>query len=404
MSARALPEQFEAGAFHPQFGTRRVAGALRIDGGLASFTCDEGLIALPLQDLQVNLGGASDRLVFFEHANFPKVSIFTSDHAVLEHPAFAQSPALGRARARIHRRKLIARAVTFGLVAAFVALLAGVWFAKEPMVRAIAARVPAEWEIALGDTAFKQVTVSHKLIADRAVQRQLDQLAQPLLAVVPQERYPFHLHIVENATLNAFALPGGHVAIHSGLLLTAESPEEVLGVLGHELSHVTKQHGTRALIQNVGLFAVVQAFLGDATGLLAVVANNAPFLLTQKFSRDHEREADEQGLRYLAAAKLNPRGLITFFEKMRREEERMKEQIPGGDALDSLSFLSTHPPTPERVARLEQLIAKSAGAGNYAKVNVDFKAFQQALRAQLSQPEKKPEPKKPKAPDAPKAN
>ena len=61
-------------------------------------------------------------------------------------------------------------------------------------------------------------------------------------------------------------------------------------------------------------------------------------------------------------------------------------------------------PTPERVARLEQLIAKSAGAGNYAKVNVDFKAFQQALRAQLSQPEKKPEPKKPKAPDAPKAN
>ena len=82
----------------------------------------------------------------------------------------------------------------------------------------------------------------------------------------------------------------------------------------------------------------------------------------------------------------------------------MKEQLPGGDALDSLSFLSTHPPTPERVARLEQLIAKSAGAGNYAKVNVDFKAFQQALRAQLSQPEKKPEPKKPKGPDAPKAN
>ena len=101
---------------------------------------------------------------------------------------------------------------------------------------------------------------------------------------------------------------------------------------------MSKCAGTRALIQNVGLFAVVQAFLGDATGLLAVVANNAPFLLTQKFSRDHEREADEQGLRYLAAAKLNPRGLITFFEKMRREEERMKEQIPGGDALDADAF------------------------------------------------------------------
>ncbi|NBR84360.1 MAG: peptidase M48 [Proteobacteria bacterium] len=389
---------FEAGAFHPDYGNRRVAGTLTLDGGMATFTSDEGLFAFPLTDLQINLGGASDRLVFFEHANFPKVSVFTTDQRVLEHPAFAQNSTLARARARIRRRQFVARCVTVGILALIVGTVAGVWLAKDPMVKALASQVPAEWEVKLGDTAFQQVSVRHKLITDAAVQKQLEQLAQPLLAVVPQDRYPFKLHIIEDASLNAFALPGGNVAIHSGLLLTADSPEEVLGVLGHELSHVTKQHGLRGIVQSLGLYAVVTTFFGDVSGLAAILVNNAPFLLTQKFSRDFEREADEQGFRYLEAAKLDPRGMISFFEKMRREEEKLREKLPGGDMLDTLDFLSTHPTTPERMARLEQLLAKSPRKDGFTKVDLDFKAFQKALRAKLSQSEsgQRPEKKKTK--------
>ncbi len=397
MATGPVQDTFEGGAFHPQFGTRRAAGTVHIGPAAVRFEGETGSFELPLDDLQVNLGGASDRLVFFAHPRFPNVSAFTADHAVLEHPAFAQNRVLGRARDRIRRRKLFARCVTFGILALLIGAVAGVWLAKDPMVKAIARQVPAEWEKQLGDTAFKQVTLSHKLITDDAVQRQLELLAKPLLAVVPQERGAFQLHIVEDATLNAFALPGGNVAIHSGLLLAADSPEEVLGVLGHELSHVTHQHGMRAMIQGVGLFAVVQAFLGDATGLLAVLANNAPFLLTQKFSRDFEREADEQGFRYLEAAKLNPRGMITFFDKMRREEEKVREQLPGGEALDALNFLSTHPATPKRMARLEKLLAKSPRKDGFATVDMNFKEFQQALRAKLSLPEKAKPPTKPDA-------
>ena len=390
----APKDSFDAGAFHPDHGTRRISGTLRIDGGMVSFQAEQGFFAFPLSDIQVNMGGASDRLVFFAHPNFPKASIFTSDQAVLTHPAFAQNSTLVRARERIRQRKLVSRCITFGIIASIVAALAGVWLAKDPMIKAVANQVPAEWEQKLGDTAFEQVSLRHKSITDDSVQKQLEQLAAPLLAVVPQDRYKFKLHIVEDASLNAFALPGGNVAIHSGLLLTAESPEEVLGVLGHELSHVTKQHGMRGIIQSLGLFAIVTTFFGDASGLAAILANNAPFLLSQKFSRDFEREADEQGFRYLEAAKLNPRGLITFFDKMRREEEKLREKLPGGEVLDALDFLSTHPATLERSAHLEKLLAMSPRKDGFATIDLNFKEFQQALRAKLSRPEKekKPEP------------
>ena len=185
-----------------------------------------------------------------------------------------------------------------------------------------------------------------------------------------------------------------YYAGHS-LNLTADSPEEVLGVLAHELSHVTEQHGMRGIVQGLGLYAIVSTFFGDVSGLAAILVNNAPFLLSQKFSRDHEREADEQGFRYLEAAKLNPRGMISFFEKMRREEEKLRDKLPGGEALDALSFLSTHPATTERTERLEKLLEKSPRKDGFTAVDLNFKEFQQALRSKLSQPEK-PDAKKAK--------
>lgn len=399
MPARSTPDSFEAGAFLPEHGTRRIAGTLRIDGGMVNFTGDDGFLAFPIDDVQVSIGGASDRLVFFAHASFLKASIFTSDQAILGHPAFAQNPALARARDRIRRRKFVSRCITLGLLGLIVVAIAGLWFAKNPMVKAVARQVPAEWEQKLGDTAFAQVSLGSKLITDAAVKKQLELLAAPLLAAVPLDRYQFKLHIIEDASLNAFALPGGNVAFHTGLLLAADTPEEVLGVLAHEISHVTEQHGMRGIVQGLGLYAIVTTFFGDASGLAAILVENAPFLLTQKFSRDHEREADEQGFRYLEAAKLNPRGMITFFEKMRREEEKLREKLPGGEALDALNFLSTHPATAERTAHLEKLLAKSPRKDGFTVVDLNFKEFQTALRAKLSQPEKQKQAAKPVVPN-----
>ncbi|MBI5799919.1 MAG: hypothetical protein HZA92_04215 [Verrucomicrobia bacterium] len=126
MPAPLPADSFAAGAFHPDYGTRRVSGTLRIDGGMVNFAGEQGFFAFPLGTVQVSLGGAGDRLVFFEHASYPKASMFTTEQSILSHPAFAQNPALTRARDRIRRRKLVGRCI---IVAALTAVLAGVWLA-----------------------------------------------------------------------------------------------------------------------------------------------------------------------------------------------------------------------------------------------------------------------------------
>ena len=152
---------------------------------MVNFVSDQGFFAFPLDTVQVNLGGASDRLVFFAHENFPKASLFTSDQAILDHPAFAQNPTLTRARDRIRRRKLVSRCLTLGILALIFTGIAGVWLAKDLMVKAVASQVPAEWEQKLGDTAFAQVTLTSKLVTDADVKKQLEQLAAPLPFPLP---------------------------------------------------------------------------------------------------------------------------------------------------------------------------------------------------------------------------
>src|SRR5690606_32430743 len=120
----------------------------------------------------------------------------------------------------------------------------------------------------------------------------------------------------------------------------AETPEEVAGVVAHEIAHVTEQHSMRQIISSTGLFLIIQAFLGDASGLLGALADNSYFLLNQKFSRDHEREADEKGMELLIAANIDPQGMISFFETL--EEEH-------ADMPSALNMISTHPATKERI-------------------------------------------------------
>ena len=171
------------------------------------------------------------------------------------------------------------------------------------------------------------------------------------------------------------------MAIHTGLLLKAESPEEILGVMAHELAHVEMQHSMRNLMEMVGLYAVISAVFGDVSGIAAILVNNAPYLLKMKFSRDHEREADTQGFEYLMKAKLDPRGLVDFFGKLQQEQE--KSSMPNME--EALSVLSSHPATDERINNLNKLIEEKGGQGPYRKIDLDFGLFQAKLRNHLTQ-------------------
>ena len=327
------------------------------------------MFQLPLEGLDVSVGGASDRLVFFAHPNFPKVSIFTSDQAVLDHPAFVHNRALGRARDRIRRRKLVARCVTFGILALIFAAFAGVWLAKDPMVNALAARVPAEWEQKLGEAAYRDFLSHQEGMKEGLAVKAVEEMTQRLAEQIPDNPYKFQVTVVKSDVVNAFALPGGYVVVFTGLMKKADSGEEVAGVLGHELNHVLQRHGLERIVKNLGLMAAVTIIVGDQQGLIGLMRQVGVELLTLKFDRAQETEADLTGLQLVYRAKIDPQGMITFFQKLSDKDEGRME------------WLSTHPMSNARADRLKAELA-SLPKRSPEPFTFEWKTVQDALGVQ----------------------
>ena len=279
---------------------------------------------------------------------------------------------------KVRGRKLRLRLAGAAVLALVVLALAGLVLLKDPLVGLVADQVPASVEVELGKVFFGQISTQLQLVDDDGIDATLDQLVAPLLAGVPDAGYPFDFHLAADPTLNAFAIPGGHVVLHSGLVLEAETPEEVLGVLAHEIAHVTERHSLRQLVSAAGVYVLVQTLFGDLTGLAAVLADGGLQLLTLEFSRDHERDADEVGFRYLTDAGIDPRGMISFFEKLQAEQERL-----AGDAAAlerHLGFLSTHPSSAERIERLTARWEEIRETADFPPQEIDLAAFQAKIR------------------------
>ena len=379
--------RFEGGAFRSDLPGGRAAGKVFISATAVHFESGPVHVELPTEGLKIELGGASNRLIFFSHPAHPAVTIHTSDLGILDHPVLTSSPELLVQRNKLRTTRRTGWALLFGVLGGIVAVMVGLFLARDSMVRMAARAVPVDWEIKAGDKLFDQIILTRRLVEDPEIAEQLKLITDPLLAGITDNRYPFKFHIVEDPTLNAFAMPGGNVVIHSGLLLAADSPEEVAGALGHEIAHVTQRHSIRGIISSAGLYLVLQVMLGDVTSLVAVLANNSAFLLDRKFSRDFEREADNHGWDYLLEANIRPDGMIQFFKKMQEEEQRIREKVKEATSIDvdpdALEVLSTHPATEERVnnlrAKWEQLDKKTG----YRTFDLNYETFKDSLRQKL---------------------
>lgn len=353
-TATPLPDSFPAMACLPEFGGAMLAGRLTVTEGTLQFACERGAVEWPLAEVELSLGGHNGSHIFIIRRGAPKATLSTSDLALLRHPAFAGHSALRAQAERAHRQSgriprplLAAGAVLLLLVLGLIAVV----FEKDPLIHAIARRIPVEWERDFGKSIYEQVTKDHKLVTNHtAYAAQVRVVTNALLPVIARGGLEFQFHIVEDTNLNAFAIPGGHVFIHTGLLASAARPEELAGVLAHEIAHVTQRHGFRELMDTAGLWFVVSSIFGDVQGVTAVLVEGSQFLLNQKFSRNFEREADDVGWDYLVAANINPRGMIDFFATLKREEEKKAAARPGAARV---ALLSTHPATAERMDRLE---------------------------------------------------
>lgn len=243
--------------------------------------------------------------------------------------------------------------------------------------KAPAIRLPLTWEKPLGDAALAQLRGQYRFVTDRQVLDPLNRLAAPLFAGLTNSSDRFTLFVTEAREINALALPGGYIVFHRGLLERAQTAEEVQGVLAHEMAHVQQRHGVIQLAQNIGLDLAMQQLQGGESRLLDSLLRDSGQLLGLKFSRNHERAADDGAWELLEQAQINPQGMVNFFAGL-------KTAMEGGSAR-AIPLLSTHPAPQERMDRLRQ---KSAALGprGFRSFPGDFNALQAGLGVTLERP------------------
>jgi Zn-dependent protease with chaperone function len=251
------------------------------------------------------------------------------------------------ARAAPHLTTRAARwsALKPGLAVGAVALAIGtaVWALNLSPVRAIAAAMPDRARIALGEAALggmigdmRQCNDPKGLAALRKIHDRLQPGRSTLTAVT----------VVDWSLTNAFAVPGGRVVLTRAILEKASSPDEVAGVLAHELGHGLERHPEQGLVRGVGFWAALQMLF---TGSPGAFGNIGAALAQLSYSRDAEREADQRALDLLKAAEISPKPFAGFFKKV----DKIPPTTTRGRMMRANDLFSSHPQSAERIAKIE---------------------------------------------------
>ena len=209
-----------------------------------------------------------------------------------------------------------------------------------------------EQEIAIGKQLAGEVQRQAKLLDDPIITEYVNRVGQNLVRN-SDAKVPFTFQVIDDPTLNAFALPGGFVFVHSGLLTAAETEAELASVMAHEVAHVAARHMTRqACRAKVAQLATLPLILTGGWGGYAArqAANLAIPMTFLSFSRGFESEADYLGLQYLYAAGYDPGAAIEMFEKI----VSLEKQQPGSMAR----VFSTHPMNSDRIEKAQAEIAR----------------------------------------------
>ncbi len=202
-------------------------------------------------------------------------------------------------------------------------------------------------ERTIGSMSAQSVESTYKVVDDPLLSDWVSLTGHTLLGYVPRQNIPYEFKVIETDMVNAFAAPYGHVYVTTGLLRFANSEDEIWGVMGHEIGHVAKRHGMHAIKRgfwyNLGLM-----ILGGQNEALADIAGVGLGLLSLRYSRDNEYEADDMGRTLSYAAGYDPAGNVEFFAQlMDKYEQRRPSNIE--------MLFRTHPATADRIARQQSM-------------------------------------------------
>lgn len=357
-------------------GKKSGRGTLRF--GMSELLLEVGEIqtSLPSEAIRSGLGGTDDRYLLLSgiDGSDRRLVVYVDGrrHGELLATRLSGQVAEGiRGLLAVQRRRGRTAKVVMVLVLAFLfGIPLGLFLFRHQMAEKAVRAIPPSWEEAAGKATVQSLLGEYPELKDPQLQSFIEGIGERLLKAAGDQPYHFEFHLAKSDQINAFATPGGQVIVFTGLIQAAKSPEEVAGVLGHEIQHVLRRHSLKAMVTRLGFFAVAQMFFGDQGVLVDLVSGNAAQLMSLQFSRDEESEADRLGFDLLLKANIDPKGMVDFFRTL-------KDESPVGD-LEVPALISTHPTTSGRIANLSARIEK-LGPKSYEAVAGDWAAIQAKL-------------------------
>lgn len=245
---------------------------------------------------------------------------------------------------------LVVQAGLASLAVAFAFYHWGIPFIAEKTAQ----KVPISWEEGLGESELAILASPDHRVHDPELDSAIQKIVARLVTGFPKCPYHFQVVVSDMPVFNAMALPGGSIVVFTELLKATRTPEELAGVLAHEMTHVLKRHITKQIIQDSSAGLLLSVLSGDATGSMAYGLQSARTLAKMAYSRVDEEEADREGMKAILASGTDPQGMLRFFETLKSKT--------GGQESKFLKYLGTHPLTDERIQKLKELVA-SAGKG-----------------------------------------
>lgn len=217
--------------------------------------------------------------------------------------------------------------------------------------------VSEEQESQIGATLFTEVKQESRLSADPGINSMVSEVGRRIAAAADKPEYKWEFAVIEDKSVNAFALPGGKVAFYTGIMPICRDEAGIAAVMGHEVAHVLARHGSERMSQqqalSIGGVALMAAISGTSPvvreGVMQAYGLGSQVGVLLPYSRKHELEADKIGMILMAKAGYDPRQAVAFWERMLAKK----------DGSAPPPFLSTHPSDQKRVEELKGFLPEA---------------------------------------------
>lgn len=238
-----------------------------------------------------------------------------------------------------------------GLLVLFLGLAFLFWKLNPFLADRLSAKIPSQWEFETGDKMLKTILLESKVDTQQTrLLQDFYRKCQPLTISGNERLKPISVTVVRNEEFNAFAIPGRHIVVYSGVFSHLQNHHELMALIGHEAGHVENRHSIRSVVRAGTLYLAFSLLMGDLTGLSALFLDQAQNLQNLSYSRDFEREADLESHRFLCQNNADPKATVSLM--------KILDAISSSRHTDLPDFLQSHPMTKERLENAQKELSQ----------------------------------------------